>query len=187
MKRILDAVFVLGILLVAFAVLQMVDKAKPAKVEAFPIYEGSEVETRKLQPKLVYISTETVRLSAREKDCLARNVFYEAGVESKEGKLAVAQVTLNRVRDGRWGKDVCSVVYAKAQFSWTLFAKKRHAQPQGELWAESQAVVNEFLGGLRIERLDNVLHYHADYVNPKWADDTKVQTKVGQHIFYALN
>ena len=30
MKRILDAVFVLGILLVAFAVLQMVDKAKPA-------------------------------------------------------------------------------------------------------------------------------------------------------------
>ena len=44
---------------------------------------------------------------------MARNIFYEAGGESREGKIAVAQVTLNRAQDPRFGRSVCEVVKAR--------------------------------------------------------------------------
>lgn len=52
-------------------------------------------------------------LSDRDVECMARNIFYEAGAESKEGKIAVAQVTLNRAQDPRFGRSVCEVVRAR--------------------------------------------------------------------------
>ena len=48
--------------------------------------------------------------SPKDVDCLAHNIYYEAGNEPEEGKVAVAMVTINRVRDGRFGKSICSVV-----------------------------------------------------------------------------
>ena len=33
-------------------------------------------------------------------DCLAQNIYYEAGHESQEGQVAVAMVTLNRLSTG---------------------------------------------------------------------------------------
>jgi len=49
-------------------------------------------------------------VSSKDEDCLARNIFYEAGSESEEGKAAVAIVTINRVKDGRFDKSICGVV-----------------------------------------------------------------------------
>jgi spore germination cell wall hydrolase CwlJ-like protein len=51
-----------------------------------------------------------INISSKDVDCLAKNIYYEAGNEPEEGKVAVAMVTINRVRDGRFGKSVCSVV-----------------------------------------------------------------------------
>ena len=51
-----------------------------------------------------------INVSSKDVDCLAKNIYYEAGNEPEEGKVAVAMVTINRVRDGRFGKSVCSVV-----------------------------------------------------------------------------
>lgn len=51
-----------------------------------------------------------INISSKDVDCLAKNIYYEAGAEPEEGKVAVAMVTINRVRDGRFGKTVCSVV-----------------------------------------------------------------------------
>jgi spore germination cell wall hydrolase CwlJ-like protein len=52
-------------------------------------------------------------LSDRDVDCLARNIFYEAGSESTEGKVAVGMVTINRVQDPRYPQNVCGVVRQK--------------------------------------------------------------------------
>lgn len=52
-------------------------------------------------------------LSDKDVECMAKNIFYEAGGESREGKIAVAQVTLNRAQDPRFGKTVCEVVSAR--------------------------------------------------------------------------
>ena len=52
-------------------------------------------------------------LSDKDIECMARNIFYEAGGEPTEGKIAVGVVTLNRAQDGRFGKTVCDVVKAR--------------------------------------------------------------------------
>ena len=51
-----------------------------------------------------------INVSSKDVDCLAKNIYYEAGSEPEEGKVAVAMVTINRVRDGRFGKSICLVV-----------------------------------------------------------------------------
>ena len=52
-------------------------------------------------------------LSDKDIECMAKNIFYEAGSEPTEGKIAVGIVTLNRTQDGRFGKSVCDVVKAR--------------------------------------------------------------------------
>jgi spore germination cell wall hydrolase CwlJ-like protein len=47
--------------------------------------------------------------------CLAKNIYYEAGLESREGMIAVAQVTLNRTEDDKFPKTVCAVVNQKTE------------------------------------------------------------------------
>jgi spore germination cell wall hydrolase CwlJ-like protein len=63
------------------------------------------------------IMSPIVDISITSKDivCLANNIYYEAGNEPEEGKVAVAMVTINRVRDGRFGNSICSVVNQRTQ------------------------------------------------------------------------
>jgi len=73
---------------------------------------------------------DSVQITAAERtkqlDCLTRNIYWEAASEPFEGKVAVAQVTMNRVAAGNFGNGVCGVVFQKnvfyekvvCQFSW---------------------------------------------------------------------
>lgn len=127
---------------------------------------------------------EPISISEKNFKCLAKNIYYEAGVEDWHGKIAVAQVTLQRRNLGKWGKTMCDVVYAKHQFSWTLDKKKAHVIPNGPLWEASKKAARDFLNGYRIRGLI-ADHYHTDYIKkPKWAKKMKKQTKIGRHIFY---
>jgi spore germination cell wall hydrolase CwlJ-like protein len=70
--------------------------------------------------------TESVESIEKNLSCLALNIYREAGHEPFEGKVAVAQVTINRTRDPNFPDTVCEVVYQKnsfmgkvvCQFSW---------------------------------------------------------------------
>lgn len=129
-------------------------------------------------------TNERVRYTKADVDCLSQNIYYEAGIEPLEGKYAVAQVTLNRLKTGYWGKSICKVVHARAQFSWTL--KKKRPAPKGLFWEESQSIARNVLkNGIRVKPLKESLMYHADYIpNPRWADQKQRITKIGVHIFY---
>lgn len=134
---------------------------------------------------MIIKTNQKVNYSQQDLQCLSKNIYHEAGIESQEGMFAVAQVTLNRLRDGRWGKTVCSVVYSPAQFSWTLYPKIRNEKPQGELWERSQTVARNVLEqGYRVPQLENAILYHADYVNPYWAKAVVKMQQIGRHIFY---
>ena len=124
-------------------------------------------------------------------DCLAINVYREAGNEPFEGKVAVAQVTMNRVNSNKFPRDVCAVVYQKSrftervvcQFSWYCDSKHRNRPVNDELYEESYRVAKMvFLEDFRLESIDKALYYHADYVSPNWK--LKRITKIGTHIFY---
>lgn len=128
----------------------------------------------------------SVKYSEKEIDCMTRNIYYEAGVEDRMGKYAVAQVTLNRVKTGKWGKSICSVVYAKKQFSWTAKKKRAWSHPKGKTWDESKLIAHKVLAeGIRVRPLKKSLFYYAEYIDtPKWVDDTKFCRQIGQHLFY---
>jgi spore germination cell wall hydrolase CwlJ-like protein len=119
--------------------------------------------------------------------CLTKNIYYEAGSESLEGKLAVAQVTLNRVESGRFPKEICKVVYQKSsstcQFSWVCQERKPiMIKSQQYKMAELAARV-VMLEGWRMAKLQTALYFHAIHVNPNW--NRKKVAKIGNHIFYS--
>lgn len=138
-------------------------------------------------------SNDIVSIKTREKqlECLAINIYREAGYEPFEGKVAVAQVTMNRVASGKFGNDVCGVVYQKnvimekvvCQFSWACDQVHRNRPINKEAYNESYAVAKKvLLEDFRLDLLKDALYYHATYVNPKWPLE-KIG-KIGQHIFY---
>lgn len=49
--------------------------------------------------------------------CMAQLIHDEARGEGERGMEAVAQVILNRIKDGRFGKGACGVARAPRQFS----------------------------------------------------------------------
>lgn len=140
-------------------------------------------------------SLDTINISVAEKtkqlDCLARNIYWEAATEPFEGKVAVAQVTLNRVEDGRFGKGVCGVVYQKniiyekiiCQFSWVCEGKYKTKPIHERSYAESEEVAKKVLfEGFNLPSLKEAMYYHASYVRPGWKKEKIAQ--IGQHIFY---
>ena len=62
----------------------------------------------------------TFKVTEKDEDCLARNIFYEAASEPEEGKVAVGMVTINRVKDGRFANTICGVVNQR-----TVFVRQR--------------------------------------------------------------
>jgi spore germination cell wall hydrolase CwlJ-like protein len=129
---------------------------------------------------------ERLKYTQADFHCLAKNIYHEAGIEPVEGKFAVAQVTLNRLKQGRWGRGICKVVHSPSQFSWTLNKRKVQEQPKGELWAESVAVARIVLDkGVRVPSLAQSTYYHADWIKkPLWTKSVVKIQQIGQHVFY---
>ena len=117
--------------------------------------------------------------------CLAKNIFHEAGTEPELGQYAVAQVTLNRVRDTKYPNNICSVVLERYQFSWANNKTLHWTKPSGPNWDKSYLVAKSVLNGDQwIAGMDHVQYFHADYVEPKWASKMTPVTTIGRHIFY---
>ena len=122
--------------------------------------------------------------NSRDLKCLAQNIFFEAGTESMLGKIAVGQVTINRVKIGHWGETICEVVNAKNQFSWTNrddLSIDRESKNYKESFLAAKKVLQE---RKRLRILRSALFYHADYVRPNWVDKNQKITKIDKHIFY---
>ena len=73
------------------------------------------LEAKKYTPAKT--SRAAVDLNDEDLFLLAIVVEMEAGGESYQGKLAVANVVINRLLSRKWGKTISSVVYAPNQFS----------------------------------------------------------------------
>lgn len=127
----------------------------------------------------------------RKLQCMTQNIYWEAASEPAEGKLAVAQVVMNRVASGKFPSDPCQVVHQKnvvyervlCQFSWYCEQGPKTRPIHKKLWLESEeAAKMVMLDGFRLPELKDALYYHADYVNPQW--NKRKVAKIGRHIFY---
>ena len=133
----------------------------------------------------------TAQLRQAQLDCLARNIYHEAGYEPFEGKVAVAQVTINRAESGEFPSDICRVVYQKnvvyekvlCQFSWYCDSASAKKPMNGPVYTESMEVAKKvLLEGFRLPDLKSALYFHGDYIQPGW--NKKPVAKIGHHIFY---
>jgi spore germination cell wall hydrolase CwlJ-like protein len=130
-------------------------------------------------------------------DCLAENIYFEAGREPELGKIAVAMVTLNRVEHKSWPSSVCGVVRERntrvCQFSWWCESRNNKKAINNHYTPEEQVLYNKakkvaldvYINYDKHKRNDvtqGAYFYHATYINPGWK--LKKTTVIGQHIFY---
>ena len=150
-----------------------------------------EYKLDRLKEARMDVSPVTAEMRQRQLDCLARNIYHEAGYEPFEGKVAVAQVTINRVESGHFPSDICKVVYQKnvvyekvlCQFSWYCEGPSAKKPMNGPVYTESMEVAKKvLLEGFRLPSVKDALYFHGDYINPGWKRE-KV-AKIGRHIFY---
>ena len=128
----------------------------------------------------------------KELDCMASNIYFEASTQSRIGKIAVSQVTMNRVRSPKFPNSVCEVVYQGpknpknsklCQFSWFCDGKPDVIRSK-RMWRECIYVAKYVILGGVPDITHQSTHYHANYVNPWWAKKMKLTVSLGDHIFY---
>ena len=147
-----------------------------------------------------------IRYSNQDVDCLAKNIYFEAGVESTAGKLAVANVTLNRTVSTKYPNSVCEVVKegkhrynAKieewiplrdmCQFSWYCDGRGDDPNP-GRTWEDAKdlatLVMHKYQKRILIDITDGATHYHANWMEsfPSWSYQHKKVASIDRHIFY---
>jgi spore germination cell wall hydrolase CwlJ-like protein len=139
------------------------------------------------------IEQSDITAQSREKQlaCLAKNIYYEAGSEPFEGKVAVAQVTLNRAASGKFPNDICQVVYQKngfyektvCQFSWYCDRESTVKPLNKAVFEECMTVAKKvLLENFRLPGLQHALYFHGTHINPGWNREKLLV--IGRHVFY---
>ena len=129
----------------------------------------------------------------KELDCLTRNIYYEARGESREGQLAVAQVTLNRVDSNLFPNSICGVINERyrvgtemvCQFSWRC----EQSTNQKLVVSKNNPIYKLAIEAIMTHHVMTVVThdtywFHAYYVKPKWRKSKLKVAKIDDHIFY---
>jgi spore germination cell wall hydrolase CwlJ-like protein len=149
------------------------------------------MQQHKLRSDPTLSSDITMEVRERQLSCLTKNIYHEAGGEPFEGKVAVAQVTLNRANNAGFPDDICQVIYQKnqvyskvlCQFSWVCESAGNFKPVNRREYEESQAVAKKvLLEGFRLPSLKDAMYFHGDYINPGWKHERVAH--IGRHIFY---
>jgi spore germination cell wall hydrolase CwlJ-like protein len=120
---------------------------------------------------------------AKQLQCMATAIYYEAGNESDLGRIAVGKVILNRVNSGKFGKDICAVVYQRnthlCQFAFVC-DKKMRVQHE-EKWQRSWDSALQVMLGFHAD-----VSNQAEYFNNRPFRDKTLRkvAQIGGHYFY---
>ncbi len=129
------------------------------------------------------------QIDARQQDCLAQAIYYEARGESQRGQIAVAEVIMNRARSGHYPSSVCGVVYQGShrstgcQFTFTCDGSLNQ-RPRGRAWDRAQRVATAVMSGYTRPITQGATHYHTHAVNPVWNSGLVETTSIESHVFY---
>jgi spore germination cell wall hydrolase CwlJ-like protein len=115
--------------------------------------------------------------------CYATAVYHEVNTRSLEEKVGVINVIRNRLHSGRWGRSVCSVVYANNQFA--VQDETHHPVNEKAYLQTKLLVIDTIIYNKHPNVVANSLYFHDDSIPPKkkWFGHTK-KTHIGRMIFY---
>jgi spore germination cell wall hydrolase CwlJ-like protein len=128
--------------------------------------------------------------SAKEQQCLAEAIYFEAITEPIKGQAAVAQVVLNRVRNPTFPGSVCGVVYQnedwrnRCQFSFACDRIPDVITDKGKFKTAKDIALAVTAGKIYLKEVGDSTHYHATYVSPNWGRTMHKVGRIGLHIFY---
>lgn len=120
----------------------------------------------------------------RQMDCLARAVYWEARNQPFNAQVAVAQVVLNRVEDGRFRADICGVVFQRdsraCQFTWVCTNANRRPRDRHS-W--EVAHVAAFVAVFDyVDMVNGAIFFHDTSVR-RWPHLERT-ARIGELIFY---
>lgn len=121
---------------------------------------------------------------------MAMNIYHEAGNQPLIGKIAVGIVTMNRVNDKRYPKNIRDVVTDPHQFSWYNTKSANTPPTSNARWRESYEVakllLTKAIGNDIIKLLEGATHFHATSVKPDWINKVHRVAQIEGHVFYRL-
>ena len=94
--------------------------------------------------------------SSKERDCLARAMFFESRRSSREGLVAVGTVVMNRAKAPEYPDTVCGVVGQKNQFAPGVLSRPMNSKALPDVMAAADAV----LKGERHPKIGNAKFFH---------------------------
>ena len=122
-------------------------------------------------------------VDAKSVECMAKVVMHEAANQPREGKIAVAQTLVNRLKaGGRFGDSICGVVNQKGQY---FRIASFHPRKDSDGWQEAVEVAHDVLAGRTDPVAPGAMYFRASYApaNAFFRTRERVAT-VGAHIFY---
>ena len=123
-------------------------------------------------------------------DALARTLYGEARSELYGGKVAVANVIINRVKARSWyGDSIRDVCLKPNQFScWNAGDPNREkvesVTTSDDDFLECLDVATRVLAGAFPDLTFGSRHYHTPGVTPKWSRGNPPIIRIGGHLFF---
>src|SRR6185312_12891993 len=101
-------------------------------------------------------------------ECLQKNLYFEASDQGREGMIAVANVTMNRVQSDEYPHNVCAVVHQwvvkngqkVCQFTWYCSPPKDISR-RSEAWKLAGTISKAALLGQLDDLVQDAKFYHA--------------------------
>jgi spore germination cell wall hydrolase CwlJ-like protein len=120
--------------------------------------------------------------------CLALNIYHEIRGGSTRHQWAVAFVTMNRTKRAVFNaKTICQVVWARGQFSWTVWNLRAQLPRERGAWAESQRKAALLVSGEKMNDPTNgSTHFYQARLNPGWARRLVSRIRIENHTFARL-
>ena len=179
------------LLIAAGIILTDLEKVKEAVVET----RDTAVETNTIVKEIKLYNT-PYDLN-NDYHCLASNIYWEARNQPLLGRLAVAQVTQNRVDNSRYPDTICSVVKQtkfypsgnidlhSCQFSWYCDGVSDiPLEHELDVYEEAFYMAVDFIENRPIDVTEGSTHYHNTKVSPSWSLVLDKVVQIEEHIFY---
>ena len=121
-----------------------------------------------------------MKISASDLLWMARTIYFEANVEPYAGKVAVANVILNRVEKGYADGTIYGVIFQKNAFSVTRNSKFKTFAPNDSAY---RAAIEALQGRREVPK--NCYWFVSTSVKSCWAiKNCKLYTTIGTHKFF---
>jgi len=149
---------------------------QPAAIQPAPQTQADDSDDDSAQAPVL------ASVDAKSVECMAKVVLHEAANQPREGKIAVAQTLVNRLKAGRFGDSICGVVNQKGQY---FRIASFHPRKDSDGWQEAVEVAHDVLAGQTQPVAPGAMYFRASYApaNAFFRTRERVAT-VGAHIFY---